>query len=80
MGGEELMLGLRMKMCEACWSPSNNGIHGRCSDPDGSKAICECYSVSDTHRYQHHLREYESSPAEMGMNEVGVKSDRPRGF
>ena len=74
-----MMPGLRIKMCAACWSPSNNGIHGRCTDPQG-KGICECYIYSDTHRYQHHLAEYESSGAEMDMNEVGAASDRPRGF
>ncbi len=71
---------LRIKYCDACWSPSWNGIHGLCTDPDGSKGECECHAYSDTHRYQHHLQEYESSPAEMDMNEVGVEADRPRGF
>ncbi len=53
---------------------------GLCTDPRGKLDVCFCYVTNDTHRYQHHLIEIESSPAEMDMNDVGFESEQPRGF
>ena len=68
------------RRCKFCPGGGLRTRHGLCTDPDGTKGECACHTESDTHRYQHHLYEYESSPAEMDMNEVGAESDRPRGF
>lgn len=66
--------------CEFCPGGGLLTQHGLCTDPRGEKGECFCYVTDDTHRYQHHLVEIESSPAEMDMNEVGWESERPTGF
>jgi hypothetical protein len=67
-----------MTACAGCRYCTGGGLptrHGLCTDPDGSKGLCDCYIFSETHRAQHHLR-LGDSYAEDAEHDGGLGSRR----